>query len=113
MYLRIFPGTVAAPWFRWSVLLMVGITAANCTAFVVTTIFQCDPVPGIYKIWDGVYEAKCVNTSAHIISSAGVNILLDLIVFLLPLPELMKLQLSKKKKVGVCLTVSSATDASS
>lgn len=104
LYLRIFPKTVGSLWFRYTVWSLIGVCAAANTAFVLSIIFQCDPVVGAYKAWDGTVEAKCFNNNAQIIAMAGINILLDLLVFFLPVPKLVKLEISTRKKIGVCLT---------
>lgn len=104
LYLRIFPKTVSSRWFRYSVWSLIGACAAANIAFVLSIIFQCDPVVGAYEAWDGTVNAKCFNTDAQIIAMAGINILLDLLVFFLPVPKLVKLEISTRKKVGVCLT---------
>ena len=104
LYLRIFPKTVASRWFRTTVWTLVGVCLAANAAFVLSIIFQCKPVTGAYKAWDGTVEAKCFNTSAQIIAMAGINILLDLTVFFLPIPKLVQLEISTRKKIGVCLT---------
>ena len=85
---------------------MIGICAANSVAFVLSLIWQCDPVAGAYKAWDGTFEAKCFNENAQIMAGGAINITLDLIVFVLPLPKLLTLEITRRKKIGVCLTVS-------
>lgn len=104
LYTRIFPKTVSSRTFRAAVHALIAACAAATAAFVLSIIFQCDPVPGAYKAWDGEYDATCFNTNAQIIAMAGINILLDLTVFLLPLPSLLHLEISARKKFGVCLT---------
>ena len=55
--------------------------------------------------WDGINKGSCINLQGQIFATAGLNILWDLLVFLLPLPKLLKLSFaSAKKKVAICLT---------
>ncbi len=52
--------------------------------------------------WNGKHKGQCINTIAQIYSAAGINILFDLAIFLLPLPLLVPLKISMQKKIGVC-----------
>lgn len=49
-------------------------------------------------------RGTCTNTTAIIYAGAGLNLILDLICFILPIPRLLTIQISKKKKAGICLT---------
>lgn len=104
LYLRIFPQTVILGWFRPTVWILIGICAATNVAFVLSVVFECKPVVGAFRAWDGSVEAQCFNTTAQIIAMAGTNILLDLLAFFLPIPKLLQLEISMQKKSGVCLT---------
>jgi hypothetical protein len=67
--------------------------------------FQCRPVHYFWQQWDGEHEGKCINFRLGTYIGSGINIGLDLVVFFLPVPRLMKLQVTdKRRKVGVVLT---------
>ncbi|RMY96503.1 hypothetical protein D0861_00125 [Hortaea werneckii] len=103
LYLRIFPSTVST-WFRVTVWIVIGLCSAYCLAMWFSILFECDPIGYNWTRWDGEHKGNCINARALIYSSSTINIVLDLMVFFLPFPKLMKLEVSGRKKVGICLT---------
>ena len=71
----------------------------------VVVVFQCLPIS---SIWDKTTtNAKCLPVSAVIgFTGAGLSIVEDIIILLLPLPVVWKLQMSTKKKIGVIFMIS-------
>ncbi|KAI7365937.1 hypothetical protein KC354_g4528 [Hortaea werneckii] len=104
LYLRIFPSTVST-WFRVTVWIVIGLCSAYCLAMWFSILFECDPIGYNWTRWDGEHKGNCINARALIYSSSTINIVLDLMVFFLPSPKLMKLEVSGQKKVGICLTL--------
>jgi hypothetical protein len=49
-------------------------------------------------------SGTCINTTAQIFSGAAINIFFDLVVFFLPIPFIVRLNISTYKKIGICLT---------
>lgn len=103
LYLRIFPSTVST-WFRVNIWIVIGLCSAYCLAMWFSILFECDPIGYNWTRWDGEHEGSCINARALIYSSSTINIVLDLMVFFLPFPKLMKLEVSGRKKIGICLT---------
>lgn len=103
LYLRIFPDTVST-WFRRGCFVLIGLCVAYCFAAIFSTAFECTPVSFAWLKWDGQHTGHCFNTVAQIYASAGINILFDLLVFFLPFPKLIKLDISKQKRVGILAT---------
>jgi hypothetical protein len=95
-YLRVFPKKS----FRVLCWLMIAFCTANMLAFVLVTIFQCRPISFAWAR-TSIREGSCVNYNAAAWANAGVNILQDFLIVVLPLQELRSLQLSKLKKFGV------------
>ena len=95
-YLRVFPKKS----FRLLCWLMVAFCTANMLAFVLVTIFQCRPISFAWAK-TSLREGSCLNYNAAAWVNAGVNILQDFLIVVLPLQELRSLQLSKSKKLGV------------
>ena len=95
-YLRVFPKKC----FRVLCWLMIAFCTANMLVFVLVTIFQCKPISFAWQR-TSIREGSCVNYNAAAWANAGVNILHDFLIVVLPLQELRALQLSKMKKVGV------------
>jgi hypothetical protein len=55
--------------------------------------------------WDGEHEGYCNNFQLAVYINSGINIFFDLIVFFLPIPKLMQIQVQdKRRKAGVVLT---------
>ena len=95
LYLRIFLDKT----FR--VLCKIGITfTALCNvAFILVTIFQCVPVSAI---WDKTVEpATCIKSKAFWFSYAMINIVSDVTILALPIPQILKLHLSWRNKLGL------------
>ena len=59
---------------------------------------QCIPV---YAIWDQRVEGKCINSSIAILIAAGIGIFEDIVIILLPVPELKGLNLCLRKRLAV------------
>ncbi|OOF92688.1 hypothetical protein ASPCADRAFT_133080 [Aspergillus carbonarius ITEM 5010] len=98
LYLQIFPGKR----FRivcWSLLaLLAGETMEE--TFVV--IFQCWP---IHKAWDagGTVKGKCLSLTAFYYISFGIRLATDLALFALPLPKLVRLNMTMGKRAGLVI----------
>jgi Fungal rhodopsin domain len=93
--MRIFP----VKKFIWSCYITLGIVITWSTASVISTVFQCNPVAGF---WDSkIPGMKCYNTDAFWYAYAIINIITDVAVLLLPLPEVRKLHLPVMERVGV------------
>lgn len=71
------------------------------TAYDFLLIFQCDPISGAWRFWDGEFEAKCISINVLGWSAAAINIALDVAVIVLPLPELFRLSLSLRKRLQI------------
>ncbi|KAL0942709.1 uncharacterized protein CTRU02_200595 [Colletotrichum truncatum] len=76
--------------------------------FTLLIVFQCLPVQ---SIWDRSIEGQCLNISAIGYAGAACSILEDVVLFVIPIPELLKLQLSRKKKIALVFMFSVASFA--
>jgi len=98
-YLRIFPDRSFRLWAY--------ITLAFCVlymlAIVPAVIAQCIPISLAWERWDGPHDGKCINLNAMGWSAAAVNIVLDAVVIVLPLHEMTKLKMSRRRKAGILL----------
>ncbi|KZL74681.1 integral membrane protein [Colletotrichum tofieldiae] len=66
--------------------------------FLLLLVFQCSP---IQSIWDRSIEGRCLNITAIVYGGAACSILEDIVLIIMPIPELLKLQLGKKKKLAL------------
>ncbi|KAK7738504.1 hypothetical protein SLS53_006023 [Cytospora paraplurivora] len=96
LYRRIFPNHK----FR-IVLWGVGVFIL---AFAITAtflqIFQCIPIEAI---WYTYLERRCVNISADYIAMGTINIVTDVVVLCLTMPQLWRLQMNRTRKAHVCV----------
>lgn len=98
-YLKVFPGQ----GFRYCVFALIALNVAFAVVYGLLLAFQCRPIAGAWKSWDGTFDAKCININVIGWSAAAINILLDLAVIVLPLPALFRLSMSWKKKIQIVL----------
>lgn len=104
LYLRIIPSSIS-PRFRIICLILIGLLLANMVSFIVALGFQCRPVSYSWTQWTGETQGSCMNLQAQVYSSSATNITFDLIVFALPIPKLLGLQVrDTRKKIMVVLT---------
>lgn len=102
LYLRVFP----LRNFQTTVKITLGVCVAYIIAFVLTTTFHCSPISYIWTGWAGETNGRCVNFNAFAWAHAIINIVLDLFVIFLPIPQLFRLSLGRRKKVHLVLMFS-------
>lgn len=96
-YLRVFPSKD----FRRLIYGIMGLSVAYTVAFFFATIFQCIPMSYAWTQWDGLHEGTCNNIHLQGWIAAGINIILDLIVMVLPLKHLAGLNMNLRRKLMV------------
>lgn len=102
LYLRIFPG---APT-RYSCFGVIGLTALFGMSCVISTGLNCQPVEYNWLQWDGMHQGQCMSVAKQAYALAGVNMSLDVLIFILPIVPLWKLQMSCKRRIGIiCMFV--------
>lgn len=103
LYLRIFPSTVSHR-FRIAIFALIGVVACYFIILEFLILFSCNPISYFWHQWDGEHQGHCFNTNAQIFAGAAVNIALDIVVLVLPIPKIMKIDVSYKKRIGIVLT---------
>ncbi|KAI1343544.1 hypothetical protein F5Y15DRAFT_236005 [Xylariaceae sp. FL0016] len=98
-YLRIFPRKAFRVW-AW---ILIAANIALGLAFVLSTVFQCTPINGAWVNWDGAFEGKCRDVGLIAWLAAGSSIVLDVATISLPLPELWRLNMARKKRIQIML----------
>jgi hypothetical protein len=83
-------------YIRISSLIVGSIALSFCVAFVLASLLYCRPFA---CIWDKTIDGKCANVVANEISSAAINMALDLAIAMIPLPGIWALQLPARKKI--------------
>ncbi|KAK7427394.1 hypothetical protein QQZ08_006163 [Neonectria magnoliae] len=100
-YIRVFPAAAhsvrTCSWALMGVVICFGI--ANTCAM----IFQCTPVPYFWTGWSGETTGSCIDINLFSWIRAAIEIGIDVTILSLPLPTVVKLQMSWKKKFQVLL----------
>ena len=97
LYLRLFAVNKKFKYFTWLTMFFVfGYLFSNLW----TQIFGCTPRA---KYWDPDIPGHCINYTKAGLAYGSMNIVSDFIIFILPLPMVWSLQLSRKEKIGVSL----------
>ncbi|KAF2197097.1 hypothetical protein GQ43DRAFT_223315 [Delitschia confertaspora ATCC 74209] len=91
-YLRI----AANSYVRLACHILMAFILLNCTQTFLTAVFSCVPVP---KFWDDRIVGTCVNKPALWFANAGINIVQDIWLIVLPFFILKKLILRTREKV--------------
>jgi hypothetical protein len=66
--------------------------------------FICRPTQFFWQGWDGQHVGSCpINVNSQTYAMASTNIGLDVLIFLVPIPQLLPLKMSNKKKFGIIL----------
>lgn len=100
-YHRVFPE--ATLFVRRGAWVLIGIVIAFGISNTFTMIFQCTPVPFFWTSWAAETAGTCININLFSWIRAAVEIAIDVSILSLPLPSLLKLQMSWKKKAQVLL----------
>lgn len=91
LYKEVFPTKAV----RYGSLTLIFIVVANELQSIVGDLLFCRP---IQAAWDLTLDRHCGNILKAEISSAIINMILDLVVTFLPLPVIWQLQLPQHKK---------------
>nr|OQO23448.1 hypothetical protein B0A51_07753 [Rachicladosporium sp. CCFEE 5018] len=91
-YLRIFSDRVT----RTCCWILMALLVPAVTWAIFGGTFLCRPVA---KLWHPDLPGTCLSAEAYWLSAAGINIGLDFLVLILPLPGVTKLRLPRKQKI--------------
>jgi hypothetical protein len=100
-FLRVFPQY----WFRRWCWVMIGIVTAFGFAYFFPTTFQCNPVNYAWNQWDGEHEGTCIDINTGTYINASLNMVLDLVILLMPMPMLFKLHITYSRKQKTLIVV--------
>lgn len=82
---------------------MIGINTAIALAWIFGDAFRCKPIHLAWTGWEQAEPGKCINFSASTAANGFVNIVVDATMVVMPVFEVVKLNLSVRKKLGVAL----------
>ncbi len=95
-YWRVFRGR----YFRWSVWVVGTFFVACFMAGFFGFILQCVPVNGF---WDRSEHAMCLKESPFFHATAALDLFGDIILFIQPLPIILRLKASRETRLGLCV----------
>ncbi|KAF6823495.1 CFEM domain-containing protein [Colletotrichum musicola] len=97
-YLRIFPNKT----FRRATYWTMGYIILTTTVLLFMQIFQCIPFEFNWVGWKGDFGPhQCLNINTLAFVAGGLSISHDVIILILPLPLLIRLNMSWRKKSGI------------
>ena len=85
-------------WIYYLFLTLMALVAAYNLATAIALIAQCVPRA---KIWTPSLPGTCVDIAASTIASGAFNLLLDILIFLLPLYAISRLKLAPQRKWAI------------
>ncbi|PKS05920.1 hypothetical protein jhhlp_007753 [Lomentospora prolificans] len=96
-YLRLFEGTNQRLYRQivWATIVLIFLAHLGCTFALV---FACNPVD---KSWNPLKPGTCLAPGPSFTGYAVVTIVSDVVVALIPIPVLLKLNVSRSKKAGL------------
>ncbi|KAF2117337.1 hypothetical protein BDV96DRAFT_644762 [Lophiotrema nucula] len=98
MYLRLL---IPTRWsFLWTTVhIFIWISACFYVSITLVKIFQCSPMR---KAWAKHIHGHCIDVAILLCVSGMFNTISDLFILLIPVKACWNLQMSLKKKIGVC-----------
>lgn len=99
LYRRVFSPVRWSP-FDCIIVALIVVMACFYISTCIVKIMQCTPRA---KIWDHSTQGTCINESALLNTSGFFNTITDYIILILPIHSVLRLQLSRTKKVLVVL----------
>jgi hypothetical protein len=86
--------------------VVAGIIVVHTIVTVFVAIFQCHP---IHQLWTEIVRTDCINTQLFFEYTSLPNIITDLVMLIIPLPEIWRLNTTTRMKVGVTITLLTAS----
>ncbi|KDN65040.1 putative CFEM domain-containing protein [Colletotrichum sublineola] len=84
-----------ALWVTMAINLLSGLV------FTFVALFQCRPITLAWKFWTGEETGRCINMVNVSLGHAGLNIMLDIWMLILPATQILSMNLALRKKLAV------------
>lgn len=95
-YLKLFG---SKPVFKWFTIAVITFMFCFYSVQIIMTSYFCAPRLG--KPWGVGTALRCPGIGTWTSIQGPLNVFIDLYIFLLPIPVIMKLHLSMKKRLGL------------
>ncbi|KAH0843118.1 integral membrane protein [Fonsecaea pedrosoi] len=97
-YLKVFP----QPRFHKVTYAVMALCFVNAASWIIIALIECKPISYIWRMVRAPGTGMCrINFQTANTAFAATNIILDVIVLALPFPMVLKLQISRIKKLQV------------
>jgi hypothetical protein len=90
--------------YHLAIKIIAVIVSVYTVAMIFVNAFECPKNPSL--AWSPKFPHGCRNLVPTYYAQAGFNILSDIVILLLPLPSLLKLHVSKRKRIALVLVFS-------
>jgi hypothetical protein len=87
LYLRLFPATVSHRFRHLCYALLLGGVVFAFLAIIILA-FACRPVSSSWTLLYPQHEERCINLPGVVYLALSLNIACDLVVFIMPIPNL-------------------------
>ncbi|KAJ4250140.1 hypothetical protein NW762_011951 [Fusarium torreyae] len=88
-------------WYRWAVFGTIFVVVGSSIGILIASIFPCTP---LQKAWDLNFpadEGHCIDRPAMFQATAGLGVATDVVIIAIPVPTVLSLHLSTKKKAAL------------
>lgn len=85
--------------FRRVVLATIGIIVAGMLSLLVSFALLCKPLE---HIWKPQVKGKCLNFHQMVVTCNYMNLIVNIWVFILPIPLIQQLKVSNSRKLALC-----------
>ncbi|KAK7995908.1 hypothetical protein PG991_015375 [Apiospora marii] len=90
--------------FHFAVGGMIGILSIYSALYILLNIFGCMPISDAWNVAkQAAGEAKCIDKGQFYLAAVVVNVAIDFIILLLPIPVIAPLQMPLRRKISLCL----------
>lgn len=100
LYIRVF--STAETVFRRCAYTALFFALALAATFTVVIIASCRPLNYFWTRYDGSSEGTCIDLGSFFFAFSILNVSLDVFLLALPIPMVLKLHMSLRKKLIVC-----------
>jgi hypothetical protein len=105
LYLRVFPKEVSTRFAHTCHAINAALLVYGAS-FIVAFCFQCRPISLFWQSWDGEHKGTCAPNQIQVglYVNSAINITFDFVVFILPVPGLMRLSVQDSRpKIAVAM----------
>ncbi|PLB35982.1 CFEM domain-containing protein [Aspergillus candidus] len=89
--------------FRYLTYALIGINSAVGITWALVDALRCWPAHLTYTGWTKEEPGYCINFEAAVLVNCLVNIIVDFVIIVVPVSEVLQLQLPRLKKLSVAL----------